>query len=69
MRASSAIAFRATALPRRQATSWVTSTLHSASWMRPASEDAEKPPKTTECAAPSRAQASIATASSGIMPM
>ena len=35
-------------------------TLASASSMRAASASAEKPPKTTECAAPIRAQASIA---------
>ena len=35
---------------------------------RPASESAEKPPKTTVCGAPSRAQASIATGSSGPCP-
>ena len=44
------------------------STLHSASWMRWASASEENPPNTTEWAAPSRAQASIAMASSGTMP-
>ena len=36
---------------------------------RSESESAEKPPKTTVCGAPSRAQASIAIGSSGIIPM
>ncbi|CAM5488821.1 hypothetical protein SBADM41S_08527 [Streptomyces badius] len=35
--------------------------------IRAAMASAEKPPKTTECAAPMRAQASIATAASGII--
>ena len=39
------------------------------SFRRPESDSAEKPPKTTVCGAPSRAQASIATGSSGTMPM
>ncbi|CAI1930213.1 Uncharacterised protein [Serratia marcescens] len=33
--------------------------------MRPATASGEKPPKITECTAPMRAQASIATAASG----
>ena len=37
--------------------------------MRPASESGEKPPNTTECTAPMRAHASIATAVSGIIGM
>ncbi|CAM5488422.1 hypothetical protein STENM327S_09000 [Streptomyces tendae] len=41
----------------------------SASWMRVASASEEKPPKTTEWAAPMRAQASIAIAVSGIIGM
>ena len=36
---------------------------------RSASESAEKPPKTTTCGAPIRAHASIATGSSGTIPM
>ncbi len=40
-------------------------TFASASSMRAAMASAENPPKTTECAAPMRAQASIATAASG----
>ena len=39
------------------------------SFIRPESESAEKPPKTTVCGAPSRVHASIATGSSGTMPM
>ena len=35
--------------------------------MRPASASGEKPPNTTECTAPMRAQASMATAASGII--
>ena len=41
--------------------------LASASSMRDRSASAEKPPNTTECGAPSRAQASIATTASGII--
>ncbi|SVK46436.1 Uncharacterised protein [Acinetobacter baumannii] len=33
--------------------------------MRPATASGEKPPKITECTAPMRAQASMATAASG----
>ena len=36
-------------------------------WMRVASASTEKPPKTTLCSAPIRAQASMATAASGII--
>jgi hypothetical protein len=39
----------------------------SASWIRVASASAEKPPKTTECGAPMRAQASIAMTASVII--
>jgi hypothetical protein len=45
------------------------STLHAASSMRSASAVDEKPPNTTECAAPMRVHASIAIGSSGTMPM
>ena len=55
--------------PRRQPPSAVMSTLASASLMRSASESAEKPPNTTEWAAPMRAQASSAIGSSGIIGM
>ena len=40
-----------------------------ASSMREPTAPAEKPPKTTECGAPMRAQASIATTASGIIGM
>ena len=36
---------------------------------RSPSDDAENPPNTTTCGAPMRAQASIATGSSGTIPM
>ena len=47
----------------------VTMTLVSASLQRSRSESDEKPPKTTECAAPMRAHASIAIGSSGTIGM
>ena len=68
-REASAISLRGTSLPARQAPSQVMSTLASASLMRSRSESDEKPPKTTPWMAPSRAQASMATGSSGIIPM
>ena len=40
-----------------------------ASFIRPLSASAEKPPKTTVCGAPIRAHASIAIGSSGIIGM
>ena len=67
--ASSACPLRWTGLPRRQPPSAVMSTLAWASLMRPARASAEKPPKTTVWGAPSRAQASIAIGSSGIIGM
>ena len=39
------------------------------SFRRSESASAEKPPKTTVCGAPSRAQASIAIGNSGTIPM
>ena len=39
------------------------------SFIRPDRESALKPPNTTVCGAPSLVQASIATGSSGTMPM
>ena len=54
-------------LPRRYPASEVTTTVAPASLMRSMSESGLKPPKTTECAAPSRAQASMATTASGII--
>ena len=65
--ASSAAGLSGKTAPRRQPPSAVISTLASASLMRSASAWAEKPPKTTLWAAPIRAQASIATAASGII--
>ena len=67
--ARSAIGLSRCGWARRKPPSAVTSTLHSASLMRSASESAEKPPNTTEWAAPMRAHASIATGSSGIIGM
>ena len=45
---------------------WVMTAAHCASLMRSISAALENPPKTTECVAPMRAQASIEMASSGI---
>ena len=67
--ASSAWCLRSTALPRRQPPSAVMRSLAPQSLMRPASASAQKPPKTTVCGAPIRAQASIAIGSSGIIGM
>jgi hypothetical protein len=67
--ASSAVFFSGTRLPRRQPSLCVIRISHSMSFMRPESESALKPPKTTVWGAPSRAHASIATGSSGTMPM
>jgi hypothetical protein len=64
--ASSAICFSGTMLPRRQPPSAVTSSVHCESLMRSRSDSLLKPPKTTECTAPMRAQASMAIASSGM---
>jgi len=65
--ASSAMAFSCTGLAPRIAPSAVIRILACASWMRPANASAEKPPKTTVCTAPMRAQASIVAGSSTIM--
>ena len=67
--ASSAFRFSGTGEPLRHASSWVIRTSQPMSFSRPASDSAEKPPKTTVCGAPIRAQASIAIGSSGTMPM
>ncbi len=67
--ASSTLRFSGTVEPRRQASSWVMSRTEPESFMRSATASAEKPPNTTEWAAPMRAQASIATGSSGTIPM
>ena len=68
-RATSAIFFRGTTLPRRQAPSCVRRTFAPQSLMRSLSASELKPPKMTECVAPMRAHASIAMAVSGTMPM
>ena len=67
--ASSAVFLSGTVVPRRQASSCVISTSQPMSFRRSESESAEKPPKTTVCGAPIRAQASIAIGVSGTMPM
>ncbi len=67
--ASSTAGLSADGLPRRYPPSAVMTTRASASWIRVARASEEKPPKTTECAAPMRAQASIAIAVSGIIGM
>ena len=66
-RASSMLAFKGIVRPPRTPSSAVTTRLESQSWMRPAIDSGEKPPKITEWIAPIRAQASTATASSGII--
>ncbi len=58
--ASSTMALRASALPPRFCSSAVMTITAPASWMRSRRLCAEKPPKTTECVAPMRAQACIA---------
>ncbi len=67
--AASTWCLRPTFLPRRQPPSAVISTLAPQSLMRPDSDSAENPPKTTVWGAPIRAQASIAIGSSGIIGM
>ena len=66
-RATSALALRGTAWARRHPPSAVTRTLASASLIRSRRASDENPPKTTLWAAPMRAQASMATGSSGII--
>ena len=56
-------------LPRRSEKSAVTSTFASQSMMRSLTASGEKPPNTTECGAPMRAQASIAAGASGTIGM
>ncbi len=58
--AASTLAFSGTLRPPRRPSSAVMTTLEPQSRMRPARLSGEKPPNTTECTAPSRAQASIA---------
>ena len=58
--AASALTFSGTLRPPRRPSSAVMRKLDSQSWMRLARLSGEKPPKTIECTAPMRAQASIA---------
>ena len=62
--AMSQLRLSGTCLPRRQPQSAVMSATHCASLTRSTIDSGEKPPKITECAAPMRAHASIATGSS-----
>ena len=66
---SSTASFRRTSLPRRQPPSAVITTVAPRSSMRAFYAPAEKPPKTTLWMMPSRAHASSATGSSGIIGM
>ncbi len=63
----STLALSGMRLPPRMPSSAVITTVEEQSEMRPARESGEKPPNTTEWIAPMRAQASIATAASGII--
>ncbi len=65
--AASALALSGILRPPRTPSSAVITTSDLQSSMRPASESGEKPPNTTEWMAPMRAQASMATAVSGII--
>ena len=66
---ASAFCLSGTTAPRRYPPSAVTRTFASASRMRSRSASELKPPNTTPCTAPIRAQASIAIGSSGIIGM
>ena len=68
-RISSTFSFIGIGLPRRSDVLQVTSTLASETSMRSLTASTEKPPKTTLCVAPIRAQASIAAGVSGIIGM
>ena len=68
-RASSTMAFSGSALPPRACSSAVMTRLAPVSMMRSRSAWAEKPPNTTECGAPMRAQACMATTPSMLMLM
>jgi hypothetical protein len=57
------------ALPPRRPWSAVITTRQSESRMRLLIDSGEKPPNTTECTAPMRAQASMAATAAGIMGM
>ena len=65
--AVSALRFSGTLRPPRSPSSAVIRTVERQSSMRPARLSGENPPNTTEWMAPMRAQASIATAASGII--
>ena len=60
-KASSTTGFRGISLPPRNCPSAMVTSVAPASTMRSCSDLAEKPPNTTECVAPIRAQACIAT--------
>ncbi len=66
--AASTFALSGMSLPPRQAPSPVIMAVQPQSSTRSRTESGEKPPKMTVCGAPIRAQASIATAISGIIP-
>ena len=65
--ARSTLALSGIVRPPRRPSSAVITRRESQSRMRPAMDSGEKPPNTTECTAPMRAQASTATAISGII--
>ena len=65
--AASVLTLSGTVRPPRRPSSAVTIYSESQSSIRPASASGEKPPKTMEWTAPMRAQASMATAASGII--
>ncbi len=65
----SAARFKGTTWPRRNPPSAVIRATAPASLMRSRRLSALKPPNTTECGAPMRAQASIAITTSGIIGM
>jgi hypothetical protein len=67
--AVSVLALSGTLRPPRMPSSAVMTQFESQSWMRPIRLSGEKPPNTTEWMAPMRAQASMATAASGIIGM
>ena len=67
--ATSTLGFSGEAAPLRYPPSAVTRTVHPPSLTRSTMESGENPPKITECAAPRRVHASMATGSSGIIGM
>ena len=66
-KASSMVDLSGMRLPPRRASSAVMTSVLPQSAMRSATACGAKPPNTTECTAPMRAQASMATAASGII--